>query len=820
MLKAILKFVGTALVSVATIQAQKPPQAANPVQAPSDYRAVLNRYCVTCHNDKLKIAGLTLEKLDVGNVPAEAETWEKVIRKLRGGAMPPPKLPRPDKATYDSFATYLETSIDRAAAASPNPGRPAVHRLNRTEYVNAVHDLLAVDIDADSILPADDTGGGFDNIGAVLSVSPVLLERYISAARKISRMAIGDPAMRQTTETYEVLHELRQEDRMSENLTFGSRGGMAVRHDFPADGEYLLKVRMVRDGDRSNGSGGSIRAISVKSQIDVRLDGARLRLFTVGGERFGKSKRNEYDKGGDAKQVEYENTADDVMQVRFPVKAGPHLLGVDFIVEDRSAQEGVNIWGASRGADNGEPGIDTVSISGPFDPKGLGETPSRQKVFVCHPSAEQGANSVKLALPAGSGDEACARKILSTLARRAYRHAPTDDDLELLMRKFRMGRSEGGFEEGIRMALERILVGPKFLFRIERDPANATPGSVYRISDLDLASRLSFFLWSSIPDDELLNVAETGKLHDPAVLEQQARRMLRDPRSKIFVSNFFGQWLQLRHVANLTPDRGEFPDFDENLRQAFEKETELFLESMVREDRPLMELLDADYTFVNERLARHYGIPNIYGNTFQRVTLTDENRRGLLGQGSILSLTSYPIRTSVVLRGVWLLTNILGTPPPPPPPNVPSLKERSDDGKVLSVRQSMEAHRANPVCASCHLRMDPLGFAMENFNGIGQWRTTEGADETPIDSSGTLPDGTKLQGPADLRKLLMSQPGQFSLAVIERLLTYAMGRGSEYYDQPAIRKISREAAPDYRWSSLILGVIKSEPFQMRRTLEP
>jgi hypothetical protein len=437
----------------------------------------------------------------------------------------------------------------------------------------------------------------------------------------------------------------------------------------------------------------------------------------------------------------------------------------------------------------------------------LGETPSRGKILVCH--------------PAGSGDEpACARKILSTLAHRAYRRPVSEADLQALLGLYKTGASEAGFEAGIEMALEGILVSPDFLFRVERDPPAAAPGKPYRLSDVELASRLSFFFWSTIPDDELLGLAEHGRLREPAILDQQVARMLRDPRSKALVQNFTGQWLQVRQVAELSPDPVEFPDFDENLRDAFQQETELFMESMVRENRPLTDLLDADYTYLNERLARHYGIPNVYGSSFRRVTLSDQNRRGLLGQGSILSLTSYPVRTSVVLRGVWLLSNILATPPPSPPPNVPALKDRGDDGRILSVRQSMEAHRANPVCASCHLRMDPLGFAMENFNGIGQWRTTEGADNTPIDSSGALPDGTKFQGPVELRKLLLSKPDQFATAMIEKLLTYALGRGLEYYDEPAVRKILKDAAPGgYRWSTLLLDIVKSEPFQMRRTRE-
>jgi hypothetical protein len=506
------------------------------------------------------------------------------------------------------------------------------------------------------------------------------------------------------------------------------------------------------------------------------------------------------------------------LEVRFAAKAGPHDVAVAFLAAQTSEPEGV-FRGPSnprRGGKNAEPWVERVTISGPYQAKSLGETPSRRKIFVCHPAgSENGGSSIQVvAFQGGGEEEACARKILSALARRAYRRPVTEEDIQPLLKLYRTSRSKAGFDMGIRAALERILVGPEFLFRTEQDPANAAPGAPYRISDLELASRLSFFLWSSIPDDELLNVAERGRLKEPAMLEQQVRRMLRDPRSKALVSNFFGQWLQIRHLAELKPDMVEFPEWDENLREAMLQETDLFLQNMVRDDRPLMELLDADYTFLNERLARHYGIPNIYGSTFRRVTLHDDTRRGLLGQGSILTLTSYPVRTSVVLRGVWLLTNILATPPPAPPPNVPALNDRSEDGKIKSVRQSMEEHRANPVCASCHLRMDPLGFALENFNAIGGWRTTEGEAGTPIDNSGTLPDGTTFKGPAELRKIL-GQPDQFATAVTEKLLTYALGRGVEYFDEPVVRKIRRQAAPDYRWSSLILGIVKSEPFQMR-----
>ena len=799
-----------------------PAQQTSRATLAAQYKTVLNRYCITCHNDKLRTGEFSLEKVDVQNPAADAEAWEKVIRKLRTRAMPPAKLPRPDAATYDALATYLETSIDRVAAIKQNPGRPVIHRLNRAEYVNAVRDVLGVGVD-ESLLPADDSGYGFDNVGAVLTVSPTLLERYLSAARKISRLAVGNRAVRAGVETYDAPKLLLQNDRMDERLPFGSRGGMVVTHNFPADGEYVIKIKLLRDGN------GYIRGVALRRQVDLRLDDARLKLFTVGGEQKGKNGNGfspEY--LGDTKQEEYERvTADAGLEIRVAVKAGPHDIGVSFVSEQTSKPEGSYrppVLGANaviRGGKNSEPVIESVAINGPFNVTGLGETPSRRKIFVC--DAAGGGRPTFAAKPTpddveAKNEEACARKILSSLARHAYRRPVADSDLKALLGFYEAGQKSGGFEEGIREAIERMLVSVNFLFRVESDPPHVAPGANYKISDLDLASRLSFFLWSSVPDNELLSVAEKGKLSELAVLEQQVGRMLRDHRSKAFVNNFFGQWLQLRELSQRTPDPVEYASFDENLRQAFEKETELFLESQLQEDHSLMDLLNANYTFVNERLARHYGIPNIYGSTFRRVAITDDNRRGLLGQGSILTLTSYATRTSVVLRGVWVLDNILGTPPPAPPPNVPSLKDRGEDGKILSVRQSMEEHRKNPVCATCHARIDPIGFALENFDGIGHWRTTEGSANNPIDTSGVLPDGTKFNGPAELRRILLSQPEEFATVFTEKLLTYALGRGVEYYDEPQVRKIvHNSASTNYRWSSLILEIVKSEPFEMRKS---
>lgn len=794
---------------VALVASHSPDSSPSSPVAP--YRELLDRYCVTCHNEKLRTAALVLSKMDVEKVADGAAVWEKVVGKLRSGAMPPAGAPRPDKAAYDAFATYLEGALDRAAAATPNPGRSAVHRLNRTEYANAVRDLLALDIDAESLLPADDSSNGFDNNGDVLSVSPVLMERYMSAARRISRLAIGDPTVKVTFETYRIpkVADLKQDDRLSEDLPFGSRGGTAIRHYFPVDGDYVIRIRLQRN-ERDY-----IIGLGEPHQLDVRLDGERVKLLTVGGEVHGKSGTMYANATeGDPKQEEYEHGADSPewgFEFRMQAKTGNRVLGVAFLDEGQ-VPEGVLQRRLTRfdipQFKGGLPAVESVTISGPYSRQGLRETASSRAIFVCRPADRK-------------QEDPCAKKIISTLARRAYRGFGGDEDVETLLSMYRTGRSNGGFEAGIEMAIRRMLVSPLFMFHIETDPAGVAPNTAYRISDLELASRLSFFLWSSIPDEPLLKLAEGRKLKDSAVLEQQVRRMLADSRSKALVTNFAAQWLNLRTLSRVSPDPETFTDFDENLRESLQQETELFFESMLREDRSIMDLLNADYTFLNERLARHYGIPDIYGSHLRRVTIRDQNRRGLIGQGSVLMVTSYSTRTSPTLRGKWVLDNILGAPPPPPPGNVPSLKDRDKDGRILSVRQQMEEHRKNPACAGCHARMDPLGFALENFDAIGKWRTTSGADNTPVDSSGVLPDGSKFQGPAELRKLLLSRPREFANAVTEKLLTYALRRAVGYEDAPVVRKIVSESAPgEYRWSSLILGVAKSMPFQMRRSQEP
>ena len=795
-----------ALVLCAAPAAAQAPSAAASVQpavqtpgeppAASDastWRSVLDRYCVTCHNERLLTGNLALDDIDAGHVGADAEVWEKVLQKLRTQAMPPPRRPRPDTETYGAFATWLETALDRAAADEPNPGRPTIHRLNRLEYTNAIRDLLDLEIDSPTMLPVDDLAYGFDNNADILTVAPGLLERYMSAARRIARLAVGDPSIEVDAVRYPLSSLLVQDDRMSEDLPFGSRGGAAVRHHFPLDGEYLVRIGLQGSGRRE------------PQEIDVRVDGVRRALLRVGNWPEGADP-------GAARVVE----PGEPLLVRFPARAGTHVVSVSFTkrtaVTEGMAPSRLPIWTFSTGRGYVQRmALESVEIEGPFSPDtlgrgpgGAGEAASRRRIFVCRPATAE-------------EEGPCADEILGTLARRALRRPVDELDLEVLRGFYAEGRSEGNFDAGIQRALESMLVDPEFLFRIERDPAGIDPATPYRLSDVELASRLSFFLWSSIPDDELLDAAAAGSLGDPVVLEQQVRRMLADEKAGVLVSSFAAQWLHLRRMRTVTPDVNAFPGFDENLRDALVRETELFIESLMRDDRSVVDLLSADYTFVNERLARHYGIPNVYGSRFRRVDLPGEDRRGLLGHGSVLTVTSLATRTSPVVRGKWVLENILGTPPPPPPPDVPDLPERADDGTVTSLRARLEAHRANPVCSNCHARMDPLGFALENFDAVGKWRDT-GVAGTPIDPSGTLPDGTAFDGFPGLRDILLERREEFVTTVTEKLLTYALGRGVEHYDRPAIRAIVREAAAnDYRWSSLILGVARSLPFQMRRS---
>ena len=762
---------------VLAVQTTPPVLVVTHAQQEADYSSLVGTYCVTCHNDRLKTAGLSLQSLGLSNVPEHADVWEKVARKLRSGEMPPATVrSRPDAHVAEALAAYLETTLDRAAALRPNPGRTPVHRLNRAEYSNAIRDLLAVDVRPGEWLPVDDSGYGFDNIAAVLSTSPALLDRYMSAARKVSRLAVGDLTLKPVEEIYDAKRDPNKgtrNEQLNDDLPFDSRAGMTVAHYFPLDADYVFKVRFT--GVQSSG----------------------------------------------------EETEIDPYQVRVAVKAGLHTVGVTSPRENLKAEIDAPAGGpgGGRGAAAGipspvdlrlsgarlkrfdvratTPDVSKLIVGGPYTPTGRGDTPSRRTIFVCRP-----------ARPAQ--EPACARTILTTLAHRAFRRPVTSADIQPLLAFYQQGRARrsgaepGDFESGIQAAIEAMLVSPEFLFRIERDPSTAETGKAHRVSDVELASRLSFFLWSTIPDAELLDLAEHGKLKDPSVLEHQVRRMLDDPRADALVSNFAGQWLQLRNVETVKPDPVIFP-FDEALRQSFLTETALFVSSIFREDRSLLDLLSADYTFVNQRLAEHYGIPRVYGSQFRRVTLVDVNRHGLLGQGSVLTVTSYPNRTSVVQRGKWILENLLGTPPPPPPPDVPELKA-APHGKVLSMREQMQVHRANAVCAACHARMDPIGFALENYDAVGRWRNEDAG--APIDASGKLPDGTEFRGPAGLNQLLLTKyRDDFVRTATEKLLTYALGRGVEYDDYPTIRSINRDAARDnYRVSSWILAIVKVRRF--------
>jgi mono/diheme cytochrome c family protein len=818
-----------------------PQQTASPAAA--SHKATFDRYCLTCHTQRLKDRGtvpLALDGLDFGRLGADAATWEKVVLKLRAGLMPPVGAPRPDKTTHDALASWLESELDRAAAAHVNPGRTEpLHRLNRAEYRNAVRDLIGLDVDVASLLPADDVSYGFDNIAGVLKMSPTLMERYLSAAQKVSRLALGTPLPAPAIDYFRVADDLSQDEHLP-GLPLGTRGGTLIRYTFPMDGVYEIRPRLTRDLNESV-------PLYIEAQtLEVSIDGVRVGLFTLPGVGGAAAAAGDTLDPGDApaqpvpprdqngqapparpaiSQIQQtvrasaqeraaRNRADESWNLRVPVNAGARDVVVTFLNRvsvldetprlpfERPYPAGVNIPETRQGAY-----LRSVEIAGPYESSGAGQGPSRRRILTCQPASAAASDEAR----------ACARRILSALARRAYRRPVAAGDVDPLMAFYREGSGEG-FDAGIERALQRLLVSPEFLFRVERDPAGASPGAVYRISDLELASRLSFFLWSSIPDEELLALAERGQLGDAAVLAGQVRRMMADPRADAFIRNFAGQWLYLRNLDAVVPVQAAFPDFDDALRQALRRETELFFESIVREDRSALDLLRADYTFVNERLARHYGIPNVKGSHFRRVTLGPETRRrGLLGQGSILTVTSYPDRTSPVVRGKWILENLLGTPPPSPPPNVPPLKATDTAGIVLPMRQRMERHRSNPVCAACHAMMDPLGLSLENFDAVGRWRTL-GESSAPIDATGMTPDGAKFEGPDGLRAALL-RSDRFVATLTEKMLTYALGRGVEYYDIPAVRAIVRDAArDDDRFSSLVIGIVQSAPFRMRKAL--
>jgi mono/diheme cytochrome c family protein len=786
----------------ASARAQQSAQAPAPARQPAaavpkpalpsaaNHSALLKQYCVTCHNERLKTAGLALDSVSLTNIPAEAEVWEKVVRKVRAGMMPPVGVPRPEPSALDGLVAHLETTLDRAALTAPELRGPTMHRLNRAEYGNAIRDLLAVEVDVAALLPPDEEAFGFDNNASVLNVSTSLMDRYLSAAWKISAQAVASPAITPSLETFRVRGDLSQHDHVP-GLPMGTRGGILIRHYFPVDGEYVISPRLYRE------TVNIIRGLELEHDLEVTLDGERVVLARFGGPQDEQANYLQPTLAGDEMEKRF--------QKRLTISAGVHEIGVAFIKKSSATTlELLQPFERERIdpiTPVGIPELDRVTLEGPFNPVKSARSPSRQRLFICTPASDRDA-------------PACARTILSTVARRAYRGPVTETETARLLSFYEKERARGGsFDEGIESALTFLLVSPRFLYRVEQDPANAAPGSIYRISDLELASRLSFFLWSSIPDDELLDLAVAGRLRQPAVLEQQVRRMLADERARALGSNFAGQWLFLRNLRGLQPDADVFPDFDHNLREAMQRETEMLFESIVLEDRSVLRLLDADYTFVNERLARHYGIASVYGSQFRKVSVTNEARRGLLGHGSILALTSQNNRTSPVLRGKYVLTNILGTPPPEPPANVPPLDETP--GKARSMRDRMEEHRRNPACAGCHKLMDPIGLALENFDGIGRWRTVDNG--ATIDASAQLADGSSVDGPAALRQAILRRPQMFARNVTEMLLAYALGHRVEYYDMPQVRAILKEAGKtDYRFSSLVLGIVKSPAFQRRR----
>ncbi len=816
---------------VAALSAMQAPasQSPPPTSSAPAIKDVVDTYCLTCHNQRLRTAGLSLEGVDTAHPATDPELWERVIAKLRAGAMPPPGVPRPDAKTYETSVSWLEREIDRAWVARPSPGRSsAVQRLNRTEYNNAIRDLLALDVDVRSLLPGDDTAdGSFDNVADVLSISTAHLERYLSVARQVTRLATGLPPTHPPVETFEIPLHVVQDDRQSEDLPFGSRGGIAVRHTFPVDGEYLIKVRLRRQYQDY------VMGMGWPQRLDVRLDGKLLKRFIVGGEGKGRPAAASYAGDGEpgfAGDPEWEKymqlTADAGLEIRLPIEAGPHIVGVSFVREvwepeglPQPLQRGRVIANDQIYMDHASVGA--VQIGGPYQisTRSATETPSRRAVFVCTPHRE-------------AEELACATKILSRMARLAYRRPVTKSDVQTLLEFFERGRHDvppsplrgGGtsdsFDLGIQFALERMLVDPDFLLRVHRDPTGPAKAGhyAYRLTDLEVASRLSFFLWNSIPDERLLDVAERGELTRPQVLEQQTRRMLADPRAtSAFVGGFSAQWLNLRRIDEVVVHPDFYPNYDESLLEAFKTETEMFVASTVREDRSVLDLLRADYTFANERLARHYGLPGIAGSRFRRVKLPDPNQRGgLLAHGALLATTSYPDRTSPVLRGKWLLNNIFGMPVPEPPPGVnTNLAETKPGAPPASIRERLEQHRTNPSCASCHSVIDPVGFALEHFDAIGGWRMVDESGK-PVDSSGTTPNGAKVDGLSGLRALLLQQPDQFPRTLTEKLLAYTLGRRLDYSDRPAVRTIVRDAAgQDYRWSSIVLGIVRSPTFLMR-----
>src|SRR2546425_8251541 len=774
------------------LQASPQQQQSTPDSQIAQHHAVIDKYCVTCHNERTKTAGLALESVDISHPAEHADIWEKVIRKVRAEMMPPVGAAQPEKASLDGLASYLETSIDKVAAAHPNPGRATLHRLNRAEYGNAVRDLFALDaVDITQYLPPDPEAYGFDNIADSLGTSPALMERYLSVAWKVTRIALGDTKIPATTETFRARMDLTQRDHI-EGLPLGTRGGMLVQYHFPVDAEYEIRPKLWANTVEQIGE------LEHPDTLEITFDGQRIKLENFGG--------HEDEVAAAGVSAAARAAIEGRFTARIPVKAGPHTIGVAFLKKSSAPPvEVLRPFLRDRidpVSTNGIAQLDKIVVEGPFNALSSGDSPSRRHILICHPANETEARP-------------CATRILSTLARRAYRRSTTDAEMKQVMGFFDSGREKGGtFDSGIETAVAFMLVSPQFLFRFEKDPDNVAAGASYHISDLELASRLSFFVWSSIPDDQLLDLAIKGRLKEPAVLEAQVKRMLADERARALGANFAGQWLYLRNLKAKYPIDDIFPDFDDNLRKSMQRETEMLFESVVLEDRSALTLLNADYTFMNERLAKHYGVPGIYGDQMRRVPIKDEYRKGILGHASILTLTSNDDRTSPVTRGKYILTNILGTPPPPPPPNAPPLNALSVE--VLTMRGRMLEHRANVVCANCHRLMDPIGLALENFDAVGRWRTTDGG--APIDAHDALYNGAKVDGPVALRNVILSHPDQFVRTMTEMLLTYGLGRGPEDYDMPVVRSIVRDAAgKNYKFSSLVLGIVKRAPFQIRAT---
>ena len=812
---ALFYFVTTGLISGAVF--------AQTSETVSPQRALLDQYCVSCHNQamvnstpvegenllftQLRGLGMTLDKENVDDVSENPEVWEKVVRKLRVGVMPPPDNPRPGHEDYSEFRYWLEEQLDQANAEKVNPGRTqSFHRLNQAEYQTVIGQLLGLKLDVEELIPADPPDrNGFDNNAEVLSLSPVLMERYVSAAHKIAELAVGATPLGMSIKSYEVPLNLIQNDRLDDQLPFGSRGGAAVTHNFPVDGLYRIKVKL------QTNYVDFVRGYDQPHQIEVSLDGERIDVFEFGGDAPGMPAPYSFAgniRGSDDWEEFMMAIADEGFELEIPVQAGPRVIGATFPREIWEA-EGIDqprLFGyhlAVTELPDSNPALGSVSIEGPIVSQGPGLTPSREIIFSCIPEdydAERG----------------CAKEILTGLARKAYRRPLTEDDWLELSEFFESGFKEEGFDKGIQLALERILVAPDFLWRIQQDPEGLLPGESYEITDVELASRLSFFLWSGGPDEELLSLAENGRLRESGILKSQVTRMMDDPKAEAFIKNFIGQWLYLRNLDNVYPLPSAFPEFDDNLRESFKQETELFFDEQIREDHSLLDLFTANYSFLNERLADHYGVQGIYGNHFRKVSLDGHKRGGLLGHGSLMTVTSYPNRTSVVLRGKFVLDNLLGSPPPEPPPNVPALEESSQTGKQLTMREAMAQHRENPACRVCHAAMDPIGFSLENYDAVGKWRDMfAGVD---VDASGLLPDGAAFNGRKGLENLILDRPTDFVATVTEKLLTYALGRGVEYYDMPTVRSIVRQSEQeDFSWSSLILGVVESAPFQMRRT---